>query len=315
MSRDDELREGLELPARLREVAEELHERLGGHVPRNDEQRAGSALWAPFGFVPLLVAERGIRGLLAPRDLRPLRAETMSVAWWDAARGQLTPLGGSLEGYLAVVRAGIRYDRTLDGEAAARALELDEGSVQSLLVLAGRRLEADDLDGAEALLREAASRAPWWMAPCFVLIGLLRLRRRRAEAASWCAEALSRRWDATGAGLTGLVPRLAQEPRRLLRGAVSFLRREEARVPGLGFDPAWRLVRDAPDPLSPSAHAAAAFELARTGRLGEAAARWEWLALAHGSHEAAWRAESAYASLGWPLHRSHSRLLRLAVGR
>jgi hypothetical protein len=312
---DDELRDGLPLPERLRAVAEELQERLGGQVPHEDEQRAGSALWAPFGFVPLLVSERGIRGLLAPRDGRALRAETMSVAWWDAARGQLTPLGGSLDGYLAVVRAGIRYDAALSEAAARRARELDRGSVQALLALAGRRLDGGELEAAHALLREAAAEASWWMAPCFVLTGLLRLQRRAAEAAAWCAEALARRWDSTGAGATGFVPRLSQEPRRVLRSAVSYLRRNESLVPGLAFDPAWRLVRDARDPLSPSAHAAAALELARTGRLGEAAARWEWLVLAHGSHEAAWRAESAYAALGWPLHRSHSRLLRLAAGR
>ena len=311
----DDLEHGLPLPARLRAVADELRDRLGGHVPRCDEQRAGSSLWAPFGFVPLLVSERGIRGLLAPRGAVPTDAERMPVAWWDAARAQLSPLAGSLEAYLAVVRDGIRYDRPLDAASAERARELDPGAVPPLIAVAGGLLEEGRLPEAERLLVLAAERAPWWMAPCFVLTGLHRLEGREDAAAAWCAEALRRRWDATGAGGSSLVPRLAKEPRRLLRGAVGFLRRREALVPGLAFDPAWRVVREAADPLSPQAHAAAAVELARTGRLGEAAARWEWLALAHGSLEAAWRAEHAYSTLGWPLHRSHSRLLRLASAR
>ncbi len=305
----------LSLPAGLRDIALELADRLGGHVPEPGEQRSGSTLWAPFGFVPILVDDHGARGLHAAQESSAIEPERLPVAWWDAARGQLAPLGGSLESYLEVVRSGVRFDRPVGEEAARRALDLDPGAAPAAAALAGHLMDQGHAEAAEIELIRAAEAAPWWMAPCLLLTGLLRTQGRRREAAAWCAEALSRRWDATGAGRRGMVPRLGDEPRRLLRGAVSFLRRHEASVPGLRFDPSWRQLRDAADPLGAGAHEAAAAELAGTGRLSEAAARWEWLALAHGLTDAARKAEQAHATLGWPLHRSHSRLLRLTAVR
>jgi len=307
--------QALELPARLRGVASELANRLGGHVPGPGEQRAGSSLWAPFGFVPLLVDAHGARGLHTAQGADEIQAERLPVAWWDAARGQLAPLGGSLEAYLEVVRAGVRFDRDVTEDSARHALGLDPGAAPAAVALAGHWMDAGRRDEAEIELVRAAEAAPWWMAPCLLLTGLLCVQGRRAEASVWCAEALSRRWDATGAGLRGMVPRLGDEPRRLLRGAVAFLRRGEKHVPGLCFDGAWRPIRDAADPLDASAHEAAASELSRTGRLTEAAQRWEWLALAQGVTSAASKAEAAYTELGWSLHRSNSRLLRLVAAR
>lgn len=305
----------LSLPARLRSIAQELADRLGGHLPEAGEHRTGSTLWAPFGFVPILVDAHGARGLHAARGAGEMEVGRLPMAWWDAARGQLAPLGGSLESYLEVVRAGVRFDRPLSEASARLALELDPGAGPAAVALAGHALDDGRRDEAEAELVRAANANPWWMAPCLLLSGLLRIEGRRAEAASWCAEALSRRWDATGAGLRGMVPRLGDEPRRLLRGAVTFLKRHEDSVPGLCFDTSWRCIRDVGDPLDARAHQAAAIELAATGRLPEAAQRWEWLALAHGVAGAARRAEEAYAELSWPLHRSHSRLLRIVGAR
>jgi hypothetical protein len=314
-SADESTPHALSLPARLRSVAGDLAERLGGHVPEPDDPRPGCTLWSPFGFVPMLVDDHGARGLHAAAGATGLTPEQLPVVWWDAMRGQLAPLGGTLEAYLEVVRSGVRLDRSLTEESARLALSIDPGAAPAAVALAGHHLDQGRREEAEVGLVRAANAASWWMAPCLLLTGLLRVEGRNAEAAAWCAEALSRRWDATGAGLRGMVPRLGDEPRRLLRGAVAFLRRHEKSVPGLRFDASWRCLRDAADPLDASAHEAAAAELAGTGRLAEAAQRWEWLALAHGVEGAARQAEEAYATLSWPLHRSHSRLLQLVAAR
>jgi hypothetical protein len=312
--RESNRTDALGTPAGLREKAEELARLLGGHVPEDEERRAGSSRWAPFGFVPFLVDGHGARGLFAPRGDAVDPPESLPVAWWDAARGQLSPLAGRLDRYVEVVRAGIRYDRPITAGQAETALALDPEGAAAAVALAGCRLDEGRPEEARRLLERAADAASWWMAPCLLLAGVLRLQGRLPEAARWGALALGRRWDATGAGRRGLVPRLGPEPRRLLRSAVVFVRRQEAFVPGLCFDPAWRAIRDAEEPLSVLAHVRAARALAATGRRREAAARWEWLALASGVRRAAERAEEAYAELGWPLHHRHSRLLRLSAG-